>query len=93
MRIPTNYRVEAKKGQRLSVEVEGMRLGRVLFDPYVSILDPNRFELPSIDRLHSHRLTAIASAIGLSLCVSQAEEKQSAQPNIVLIYGRRPRLR
>ena len=43
------YRVEARKGQRLSVEVEGMRLGRGLFDPYVSILDPHRFELASVD--------------------------------------------
>ncbi|YCM44825.1 PPC domain-containing protein [Verrucomicrobiaceae bacterium 227] len=43
------YRVEAKKGQRLSVEVEGMRLGRVMFDPYVAILDKNRFELAVSD--------------------------------------------
>lgn len=39
------YRVQAKKGQRLSVEVEGLRLGRMLFDPYVAILDSKRFEL------------------------------------------------
>jgi hypothetical protein len=39
------YQVQCKKGQRLSVEVEAMRLGRVMFDPYVAILDENRFEL------------------------------------------------
>lgn len=39
------YRVSCKKGQRLSVEVEAMRLGRVMFDPYISILDSKRFEL------------------------------------------------
>lgn len=39
------YRVQCKKGQRLSVEAEAMRLGRVMFDPYVAILDKNRFEL------------------------------------------------
>lgn len=39
------YRVQCKKGQRLSVEVEAMRLGRVMFDPYIAILDPKRFEL------------------------------------------------
>lgn len=39
------YQVQCKKGQRLSVEVEAMRLGRVMFDPYVAILDKNRFEL------------------------------------------------
>src|SRR5438105_1952283 len=37
--------VECKKGQRLSVEVEGMRLGVTFFDPYVAILDSKRFEL------------------------------------------------
>jgi hypothetical protein len=37
--------VECKKGQRLSVEVEGMRLGSAFFDPYVAILDVRRFEL------------------------------------------------
>ena len=38
------YQVQCKKGQRLSVEVEAMRLGRVMFDPYIAILDKNRFE-------------------------------------------------
>lgn len=39
------YVVDCKKGDRLSVEVEAMRLGRVMFDPYLAILDQNRFEL------------------------------------------------
>lgn len=39
------YQVQCRKGQRLSVEVEAMRLGRVMFDPYIAILDKNRFEL------------------------------------------------
>jgi len=43
------YQVEVKKGDRLSVEVEGMRLGRIMFDPYVAILDKNRFELAVSD--------------------------------------------
>jgi len=41
--------VEAVKGQRLTVEVEGMRLGATMFDPYVAILDANRFELSASD--------------------------------------------
>lgn len=41
--------VEGKKGQRLSVEVEGMRLGTTFFDPYVAILDAKRFELATGD--------------------------------------------
>ncbi|HEY3787822.1 MAG TPA: PPC domain-containing protein, partial [Urbifossiella sp.] len=41
--------VECKKGQRLSAEVEGMRLGITVFDPYVAILDAKRFELATSD--------------------------------------------
>jgi hypothetical protein len=43
------FSVECKKGQRLSVEVEGMRLGVTFFDPYVAILDSKRFELATGD--------------------------------------------
>ncbi len=48
------YQVECKKGQRLSAEIEGMRLGSGLFDPYVAILDMKRFELAAND---DHALT------------------------------------
>jgi hypothetical protein len=41
--------VECKKGQRLSVEIEAMRLGVTFFDPYVAILDAKRFELATGD--------------------------------------------
>jgi hypothetical protein len=43
------YVVEAKKGQRISLDIEAMRLGAALFDPYVAILDDRRFELASSD--------------------------------------------
>ena len=43
------FAVACKKGQRLAVEVEGMRLGRAFFDPHVSILDSKRFELAASD--------------------------------------------
>jgi hypothetical protein len=43
------FAVECKKGQRLSVEIEGMRLGGALFDPYIAILDSKRFELAACD--------------------------------------------
>src|SRR5262249_33340848 len=43
------YAVEAKKGQRISVEIEGMRLGNTMFDPYIAILDTKRFELATSD--------------------------------------------
>ena len=41
--------VDCKKGQRLAVEVEGMRLGTLFWDPYVAILDARRFELATSD--------------------------------------------
>ncbi|MDA0284324.1 MAG: PPC domain-containing protein, partial [Planctomycetota bacterium] len=43
------YVVDAKKGDRIAAEVEGIRLGTTLFDPYVAILDSKRFELASAD--------------------------------------------
>ena len=44
-----SFTVSLKKGQRLSVEVEAMRLGRFLFDAYVAILDSKNFELAACD--------------------------------------------
>ena len=41
--------VDAKKGQRISAEIEGMRLGVTMFDPYIAILDSKRFELITAD--------------------------------------------
>ena len=38
------YAVEARQGDRLTAEIEGIRLGTVLFDPCVAILDAQRFE-------------------------------------------------
>jgi hypothetical protein len=43
------FSVELKKGQRLSVELEGIRLGTSMFDAYVAVLDTKRFELASAD--------------------------------------------
>ena len=43
------YAVEVKAGQRITAEIEGMRLGRSLLDPAVAILDARRFELAVSD--------------------------------------------
>ncbi len=43
------YEVHAQKGERITAEVEGIRLGLTLFDPYVAILNAKRFELASSD--------------------------------------------
>ena len=42
------FRVVCKKGQRLTAEVEGLRLG-YYFDPHLSILDAKRFTLAASD--------------------------------------------
>ncbi|MCH7988127.1 MAG: pre-peptidase C-terminal domain-containing protein, partial [Planctomycetes bacterium] len=55
--------VEAKKGQRISVEVEAMRLGTYLFDPYVAILDAKRFELAAADDTPLVKQDAAASVV------------------------------
>lgn len=57
------YAVEAKKGQRLSVEIEGMRLGQTFFDPYVAILDSKRFELATSDDTTLHRQDGCLSVV------------------------------
>jgi len=54
------YVVEARKGQRITAEVEGIRLGITLFDPYVAILDQDRFELARSDDAPLVRQDAIA---------------------------------
>jgi hypothetical protein len=43
------FAIEAKKGERITAEIEGIRLGLTLFDPYVAILDSRRFEIASSD--------------------------------------------
>lgn len=41
--------IEAKKGQRIAAELEGLRLGNTFFDPYLAILNSARFELARSD--------------------------------------------
>jgi hypothetical protein len=55
--------VEAKKGQRVSAEVEGIRLGLTHFDPYVAILNARRFELASSDDLALVRQDGLSSIV------------------------------
>jgi hypothetical protein len=44
------FAVECKKGQRLSVEIEGMRLAnQTVFDPAIAILNSKRFEIAACD--------------------------------------------
>ena len=42
------FRIQGKKGERISVEVQALRLG-FLFDPAISLLDRDRFEIAVSD--------------------------------------------
>lgn len=55
--------VEAKKGDRITAEVEAMRLGVTLFDPYVSIMDAKRFDLSTSDDSALLLQDAVASVV------------------------------
>jgi hypothetical protein len=44
-----HFVVELKKGDRLTAELEGLRLGNTFFDPYLAILNADRFELTRSD--------------------------------------------
>lgn len=57
------FAIEAKKGERITAELEGLRLGMTFFDPYVAILDTKRFELARSDDAPLVRQDAIASII------------------------------
>ncbi len=57
------YVVTLKKGQRLSVEIEAMRLGRLLFDSFVSVLDSKRFEIASCDDVPLLRTDSFVSLL------------------------------
>lgn len=43
------YVVELAEGQKITVELEGIRLGTEFFDPFVAILDDKRFEVARSD--------------------------------------------
>src|SRR6266852_5771144 len=57
------FAFDAKKGQRVTAEIEGMRLGSALFDPYVAILNSKRFELAASDDAPLLGQAAVASVV------------------------------
>ncbi|HXE53577.1 MAG TPA: hypothetical protein VN541_11200, partial [Tepidisphaeraceae bacterium] len=57
------FAIEAIKGQRITAEVIGIRLGDAMFDPYVAILDSKRFAIAESDDTALARQDPIASAI------------------------------
>jgi hypothetical protein len=57
------FSVTLKKGQRLSAEVEAMRLGRTMFDASLAILDSRGFELATCDDTPLLRTDAFVSIL------------------------------
>ena len=57
------FLIDAKKGQRINLEIEGVRLGYTFFDPYVSVLDAGRFELVRSDDSALARQDSVCSFV------------------------------
>ncbi len=55
--------VDAKAGQRITAEIEGLRLGYTAFDPYLAILNEKRFELARSDDASLVLQDCIASVV------------------------------
>ncbi|MFM7205813.1 MAG: PPC domain-containing protein [Planctomycetaceae bacterium] len=62
------YAVDLRAGQRLGVEIEGLRLGSQRFDPHLALLDPQGVELAAADdtpaTLQDGVLSVVAPADG-----------------------------
>ncbi len=56
------FRIQAKQGQRLSVEIEAMRLG-FWFDPVIAVLNQQQFELAVSDDSILHQQDGVVSFI------------------------------
>jgi len=58
-----HFVVDAKKGERITAELEGLRLGNTFFDPYLAILNNERFELARSDDAALLRQDCVCSII------------------------------
>ncbi len=57
------FAVTAKQGERITAEIEGLRLGRSFFDPFVAILNEDRFVLASADDTPLAHQDAVCSIV------------------------------
>ena len=58
------FAVDVKKGDRISVELEGIRLGNpTFFDPFVAVLNTERFELARCDDIPLLRQDALCGLV------------------------------
>ena len=90
------FTVALTKGQRLSVEAEAMRLGRILFDAHLSVIGPNGSEIASRDDAPLFKtdpyLGFIAPEDGdYRILIREAAYEGSEQSNYRLHIGTYPR--
>ncbi len=90
------YAVELEAGQRLAVEVEALRLGRVLFDPKLRLFDPTGHERVAEDDTQLFRQDAgfvyVAAEAGRHLvAISEAAYGGSGDYHYRLHIGQFPR--
>jgi hypothetical protein len=57
------YKLTVKKGQRISVEIDGLRLAYGVFDPYIAIIDKDKFEKAFSDDTILHRQDGYCSYV------------------------------
>jgi hypothetical protein len=77
------YSIQAKQGDRITAEVEGMRLGRDMFDPWAAILDAHGRQLASDDDnalLMLDPLVSIIAPAGGTYLVSIRESAWGGSP-------------
>lgn len=92
------FAVALRQGERLSAEIEGIRLGNTFFDPYVAILNSERFELASCDDAALTWQDAVSSIVAPEAGTYIIQVRESAYGgNGACIYrlhvGRYPRPR
>jgi hypothetical protein len=90
------FTVPLTKGQRLSVEAEAMRLGRILFDAHLSIIGPNGSELASRDDAPLFKTDPYLSLIApddgdYRILIREAAYEGSDQSTYRLHIGSHPR--
>lgn len=90
--------VEAKAGERITAEIEAMRLARTMFDPYVAILDAKKFELSVSDDSILLMQDGVASTVAKNdgryyVLVRDASFEGNDQSYYRLHVGRFPRPR
>ena len=72
------YAIEARKGDRITAEVEGIRLGITLFDPYIAIRDAKGAELASSDDAPLVRQDGVCSIVAPEDGTYLVEVRESA---------------